>query len=193
MGKKYNKGRGGSGKRGGTPKHTAKATVKKGSKARLARFGKIAKQGQWHQFGLHDRGTILRRLQLTLKDFRDCASSKGVPARPALSTTTSARGVPRPGFHAIFMNRLDLRAAGTSGWSLFRGVLPRRLRHPAAGPRAVAEGVPRLQGRHGEGPEKCRDGRTSIARDRGTRRRPNMTYITLSKKGTRRSTLHSLI
>ena len=46
MGKKYNKGRGGSGKRGGTPKHTAKATVKKGSKARLARFGKIAKQGQ---------------------------------------------------------------------------------------------------------------------------------------------------
>ena len=39
MGKKYNKGRGGNGSRGGgTAKHAAKPTVKKGSKARTAGF-----------------------------------------------------------------------------------------------------------------------------------------------------------
>ena len=56
MGKKYNKGRGGSGKRGGTPKHAAKATVKKGAEARLELRAARRLRQRTHAAQHHDEG-----------------------------------------------------------------------------------------------------------------------------------------
>ena len=127
--------------------------MKKGSKARLARFGKISKQGQ---SGINSaymtRGTILRRLQLTLKDFRRLCILKGVyPRDPPKTPTAGKDKVYHVRYHASDIQQLAHEP------------LLKEFRDFKAAMVKVRKSV---------------GGRTSIARGVDTKRRPNMTYIT---------------